>query len=169
MTRGGSPDWAGVATKPPRARVIQEPVVSRVQALAVAWHRAAPKRRVLVHTLATRMRLGRPSERARATTSQRPTCESLGPDACSERAAFLQRVWRTHLRGDIAWCLACTYEASDQTEYASCLLAALIGSRIGIQASRAAALRCRTCTMPDMYSYHASVTSAASGDASSVV
>ena len=58
-----------VATKPPRARVIQNPVVSWVQALAVAWHRAAPKRRVLVHTLATRMRLGRPSERARATTS----------------------------------------------------------------------------------------------------
>ena len=43
--------------------------VCRVQTLAVAWHRAAPKRRVLVHTPATRMRLGRPSERARAATS----------------------------------------------------------------------------------------------------
>ena len=39
-------------------------------ALVAVWLKPhLPKRRVLVHTLATRMRLGRPSERARAATS----------------------------------------------------------------------------------------------------
>ena len=75
----------------------------------------------------------------------------------------------THLRGDTAWCLAGTYEASDQTEYASCVLAALMGPKIGTQATCAAALRCRTCTLVQICTSIMQMSSAASGDTSSIV